>query len=234
MPAAIITGASKGIGKAIAHLLVSKGFDVGICARTLEDLLALKSSLLQINPNVRIVAESVNVSDEEAVNAFANACLTNFNTIDILVNNAGVFIPGAILDLDTSQLKNTIDVNLMSAFWMTKCIAPQMIHQKAGHIFNMCSVASLQAYPNGGAYSISKYALLGFSENLREELKIYNVKVTAICPGAVYTDSWKSSGVDPNRLMEANDIAESLWSAYNLSNKAVVEKIIIRPQLGDL
>src|SRR5690606_31521597 len=210
MPAAIITGASKGIGKAIAHLLVSKGFDVGICARTLEDLLALKSSLLQINPNVRIVAESVNVSDEEAVNAFANACLTNFNTIDILVNNAGVFIPGAILDLDTSQLKNTIDVNLMSAFWMTKCIAPQMIHQKAGHIFNMCSVASLQAYPNGGAYSISKYALLGFSENLREELKIYNVKVTAICPGAVYTDSWKSSGVDPNRLMEANDIAESL------------------------
>lgn len=234
MPAAIITGASKGIGKAIAHLLVSKGFDVGICARTLEDLLALKSSLLQINPNVRIVAESVNVSDEEAVNAFANACLTNFNTIDILVNNAGVFIPGAILDLDTSQLNNTIDVNLMSAFWMTKCIAPQMIHQKAGHIFNMCSVASLQAYPNGGAYSISKYALLGFSENLREELKIHNVKVTAICPGAVYTDSWKSSGVDPNRLMEANDIAESLWSAYNLSNKAVVEKIIIRPQLGDL
>lgn len=234
MPAAIITGASKGIGKAIAHLLVSKGFDVGICARTLEDLLALKSTLLQINPNVKIVAESVNVCDEEAVNAFANACLTNFKTIDILVNNAGVFIPGSIMDLNTTQLKNTIDVNLMSAFWMTKCIAPRMMQQKAGHIFNMCSVASLQAYPNGGAYSISKYALLGFSENLREELKIHNVKVTAICPGAVYTDSWKSSGVDPNRLMEANDIAESLWSAYNLSNKAVVEKIIIRPQLGDL
>lgn len=103
-----------------------------------------------------------------------------------------------------------------------------------GHIFNMCSVASLQAYPNGGSYSISKYALLGFSDNLREELKQDNIKVTAICPGATFTPSWEGSGVAPERIMEAADIANMLWSAYRLSPAANVENIILRPVKGDL
>lgn len=234
MPAAIITGASKGIGSAIAQLFVSKGFDVGLCARNSEGLIQLQKSLANINPNVKVLVAALNVNDEHAVKKFANDCYDQLGNIDILVNNAGVFIPGKILELQTENLQETINVNLMSAFWMTQIIAPKMIAQNKGHIFNMCSVASLQAYPNGGAYSISKYALLGFSDNLRFELKDYNVKVTAVCPGAVYTDSWKGSGVDPERIMDASDIAESIWSAYQLSPKAVVEKLIIRPQLGDL
>lgn len=131
-------------------------------------------------------------------------------------------------------LEQMIAVNLYSAYHLTRTIIPKMIVQKSGHIFNMCSIASLQAYTNGGAYSISKFALAGFSKNLREEMKPFAVKVTAVYPGAAYTDSWAGSGVDPKRIMEANDIAEMIYAAAKLSPQACVEDIIMRPQLGDL
>jgi short-subunit dehydrogenase len=98
----------------------------------------------------------------------------------------------------------------------------------------MCSIASLKAYPNGGAYSISKFALAGFSKNLREEMKPFGIKVTAVYPGAAYTDSWAGSGVDPVRIMEADDIASMIYAASLLSPQACVEDIVLRPQLGDL
>jgi short-subunit dehydrogenase len=109
-----------------------------------------------------------------------------------------------------------------------------MLAQKAGHIFNICSIASLNAYEQGGAYSISKFALLGFSKNLRLELKDQGIKVTAVCPGAVFTNSWAGSGVDPKRIMESSDIAKMVYTASQLSPQAVVEDIVMRPQLGDL
>jgi short-subunit dehydrogenase len=109
-----------------------------------------------------------------------------------------------------------------------------MIKQKSGHIFNICSIASLNAYANGGAYSISKFALLGFSKNLREEMKPNGIKVTAVLPGATMSASWKGASIDPNRIMEANDIATMVYAASQLSAQAVVEDIILRPQLGDL
>jgi short-subunit dehydrogenase len=98
----------------------------------------------------------------------------------------------------------------------------------------MCSIASLQAYANGASYSISKFALAGFSKNLREELKPHNIKVTAVYPGAVYTDSWSGSGVDPNRIMQSRDVAELIFTVSKLSPQACVEEIVLRPQLGDL
>jgi len=98
----------------------------------------------------------------------------------------------------------------------------------------MCSIASLNAYPNGGAYSISKFAMHGFSKNLREELKPHNIKVTAVFPGAAYTDSWSGSGIDPKCIMEASDIASMVYAASQLSAQACVEEIVLRPQLGDL
>jgi short-subunit dehydrogenase len=109
-----------------------------------------------------------------------------------------------------------------------------MIQKGKGHIFNICSIASLKAYPNGGSYGISKYALHGFSQNLRTELKDKGIKVTGVYPGATYTNSWLGSGVAPERIMEANDIAHMLYAATQLSQQAVVEEIILRPQLGDL
>jgi short-subunit dehydrogenase len=109
-----------------------------------------------------------------------------------------------------------------------------MMEKKKGHIFNMCSIASLKAYKNGGSYSISKFALLGFTKNLREEMQLYGIKVTAVMPGAVYTDSWSGSGVSPQRIMASEDVAALINSASQLSVQAVVEEIILRPQLGDL
>jgi short-subunit dehydrogenase len=109
-----------------------------------------------------------------------------------------------------------------------------MISAKAGHIFTMCSVASLGAYPNGGSYSISKFALLGMTKNLRHELKQHGIKVTAVIPGAAYTDSWKESGLPEQRFMEAEDIASMIYAATLLSPQAVVEEIVMRPQLGDI
>jgi short-subunit dehydrogenase len=105
---------------------------------------------------------------------------------------------------------------------------------KSGHIFTICSIASLAAYPGGGAYGISKYALLGFTKNLRHELREHGIKVTAIIPGAVYTDSWKGSGVPEDRIMEDRDIARMIYACSQLSLQAVVEEIVVRPQLGDL
>ena len=109
-----------------------------------------------------------------------------------------------------------------------------MIEKKQGHIFNICSIASTQAYTNGGSYSISKFAMLGFSKNLREELKPYGIKVTSVLPGAVYTDSWSGSGVDPSRIMQNDDVSKMVFAASQLSPQACVEEIIMRPQLGDL
>jgi len=109
-----------------------------------------------------------------------------------------------------------------------------MIKAGSGHIFNICSIASLQAYSFGGSYSISKYALEGFSKNLREELKDKGIKVTGVYPGATYTNSWAGSGVEPSRIMESNDIAKMIIAAAHLSPQAVVEDIVMRPQLGDL
>ena len=109
-----------------------------------------------------------------------------------------------------------------------------MLRDRSGHIFTLCSIASLAAYPGGGSYSISKFALLGFTRNLRHELKTKGIKVTAVIPGAVYTDSWKDSGIEEGRIMEAEDIARLIFATSQLSPQAVVEELVIRPQLGDL
>jgi short-subunit dehydrogenase len=110
--------------------------------------------------------------------------------VDILINNAGIFTPGSIYNEEDGLLQSMIETNVYSAYHLTRCLVPKMIEAKQGHIFNMCSIASLNAYANGGSYSISKFALLGFSKNLREELKPHHIKVTAVSPGAVMSDSW--------------------------------------------
>jgi short-subunit dehydrogenase len=105
---------------------------------------------------------------------------------------------------------------------------------KSGHIFNMCSIASIKAYDNGGSYAIAKFALLGFSKCLREELKAHGIRVTAIMPGATKTASWDGVDLPEERFMKVEDVAEMVYAAYSLSGRSVVEEVIIRPQLGDI
>ena len=127
-----------------------------------------------------------------------------------------------------------IETNLYSAYYFTRTMLPQLNSTAKKHIFNICSVASLKAYPQGGSYSISKYALLGFSNNLREELKEKGIRVTAVMPGATWSNSWAGVELPESRLMQAADIALSIWNAWSLSASSVVEDIVLRPQLGDL
>ncbi len=233
MPTAIITGATQGIGAAIAKKLASEKFTLCICSRNESELKNFKTELEALgSPEVFIKA--ADLSDKETAKNFALFALKQLKTVDILVNNAGVFIPGNLCDEPEGQLEQMMQVNVYSAYAITRVIAPAMKESKKGHIFNMCSVASLKAYPMGGSYSISKYALLGFSDNLREELKMNNIKVTALCLGATNSRSWQGSGVPVERIMPADDVAKILWTAYNLADSTNLETIIMRPQFGDL
>jgi short-subunit dehydrogenase len=230
----VITGASKGFGKAIAEKFASEGYSLYICSRNELALYGTVEELLTRFPEITVKAKPFDLSIKEQAQAFGNWVLDFRMSIDILINNAGLFLPGSVHDEEDGVLEQMINVNLYSAYHLTRVIIPAMIAQKAGHIFNMCSIASFQAYNNGGAYSISKFALAGFSKNLREEMKEYGIKVTAVFPGAAFTDSWAGSGIDRQRIMEASDIAEIIYSASRLSPQACVEEILIRPQLGDL
>ena len=230
----IITGASKGLGRAVAEKFAAHGYDLFLCSRDPKALAAAALQLESRYPSISIRARAFDLGEKEQARGFGQWVLDAGESVDVLVNNAGQFLPGSVRDEGEGVLEQLIAVNLYSAYHLTRTLLPAMIARKTGHIFNICSVASLKAYPNGGAYSISKFALAGFSANLREELKTSGIKVTTVYPGAAYTDSWAGSGVDPARIMEAGDIAEMLYAATTLSRQATVEEILLRPQLGDL
>ena len=231
---AVITGATKGIGKAIAEMLYKKGINISVCSRDLYDLQGLKQELTKGNKDPKCHIFQADMSKKEEVQAYAKDILGKLGTVDILINNAGIFVPGTISDEPDGTLENMIDTNLYSAYHLSRALIPGMKAQKNGHIFNMCSVASIKAYPTGGSYSISKFALLGFSKCLREELKEWGIKVTSILPGATWSYSWKGVEMPEERLMQPADIAQVVWGALSTTPSAVVEEIIIRPQLGDL
>ncbi|HWK02352.1 MAG TPA: SDR family oxidoreductase [Puia sp.] len=230
----IITGASRGLGKAIAEKFAANGYDLYLCSQREAVLQETVKELSAKYPGIRIRAKAFDLAVKEQAQQFGNWILEEKIVPDVLVNNAGQFTAGSVHNEEEGALEKMIAVNLYSAYHLSRTLLPGMMAQKKGHIFNICSIASLQAYPNGGAYSISKFALAGFSRNLREEMKPHGIKVTAIYAGATYTDSWAGSGIDPRRIMEAGDIAEMVYAASRLSPQAAVEDILLRPQLGDL
>lgn len=229
----IITGASRGIGFAIAEIFAKNGYNLIITSRSDFNLYKAMEALQTKYPSITVHAKAFDLAEKQESIAFGNWCLTRGNPA-ILINNAGAFEPGTITEEADGVLEKQMATNLFSAYHVSRVLLPLMKQNKAGHIFNLCSVASLMAYPNGGAYSISKYALHGFSTNLREELKPHNIKVTSVFPGAVHTDSWKGFDNSDKRIMESADVAQMVFAASQLSFAACVEQIILRPQLGDL
>lgn len=214
--------------------MAKNGVNLILNARNAKELDQTRNICKEINSTIELHTFRADVSKKEEVQALGDFCLDTFPTIDILVNNAGVFIPGSIHHEEEGMLEKMIDTNLYSAYHLTRKILPQMLKQKRGHLFNMCSTASIYAYPNGGSYSISKFALLGMTKVLREELKDKGIRVTAILPGATWSASWEGVNLPEERLMKAGDVAKALWNAYELSENAVIEELVIRPQLGDL
>lgn len=228
----VITGASQGIGKGIAERFAMAGANLFLVSRNMDRQVAWQQELME-KYGVSISSFNADLSVKEQVYSFADRVLSAAGDIDILVNNAGSFVPGSVHNEPEGQLEKMIELNLYSAYHLTRRIVPVMMRRKAGHIFNICSIAAFAAYPNGGSYSISKFAMEGFSKNLREEMKPYGIKVTSVHPGATFTSSWEGY-VERSRIMEVEDVANMIFAASSLSPTACVEDIILRPQLGDL
>jgi short-subunit dehydrogenase len=229
----VVTGGTKGIGRAILERFASAGFDVATCARKQADLIQLKEDV-EKKYLVKIFVQAADMSDKNQVKVFTDFINKLSRPVDVLVNNAGHFVPGQVMEEPDGTLESMIEGNVYSAYYATRGLIDSMKSNKSGHIFNMCSIASIMAYPNGGSYAISKFALLGFSKVLREELKEFGIRVTAVLPGATKTASWAGSTLPDSRFMKPEDVAEAVFSAYSLSPHSVVEELLIRPQLGDI
>ena len=228
----VITGATKGIGLALSGLFAAQGANIAICSRTMDDVVAVAQTLSEQYPNIEIIGHVADMSKKESVKEFAAVIAEDWDRVDVLINNAGVFIPCPLADADTEDaFELMMDTNLYSAYYLTQALLPLMLPHQSGHIFNMCSIASIMPY---GAYAVSKHAMLGFSRVLREELKTKGIRVTAVMPGATYTASWEGTDLPEDRFMKASDIAAAVWGCYQLSPQTVVEELILRPQLGDI
>lgn len=220
---AVVTGGTKGIGRAIADKLTAEGFDVVVCARSVEGI-----------SGDSYFPFAADLGTRAGVSALVDYVRSLGRSVDILVNNTGAFLPGQIQNEAEGTFEQLMNTNVASAYHLTRGLVGEMVSRRKGHIFMMCSTASITPYTNGGSYCISKFALLGMSRVLREELKPTGVKVTALLPGATLTDSWAGTDLPTDRFLEAADVANSLWAAYTLSSSAVIEEILLRPQLGDI
>jgi short-subunit dehydrogenase len=229
----VVTGGTKGIGRAAIEVFAAHGFRIFTCSRSENDLETLRREITEMYPEVKLFTEVCDMGDKAAVILFSKKVTEQFDTVDVLINNAGLFLPGTISEEDEGTFETMINVNIGGAYHLTRALLPLVKRSKGGHIFNMCSTASITAYTNGGSYCISKFAMLGFSRVLREELKTEKVRVTAVLPGATLTDSWAGTTLSGERFMQSSDIARAVWDCYSLKT-AVVEELLLRPQLGDI
>ncbi len=230
---AVITGGTKGIGKALIEKFASQGFDIITCSRNSNDLNELEGDV-KSNSDAKVHTFKVDMSKKGEVQAFAKSIMDIEGNVEVLINNAGLFIPGAMHEEPEGALEQMIDTNLYSAYHLTRGLIESMKSNKKGHIFNICSTASIVPYANGGSYCISKFAMLGMSKVLREEMKEHDVRVTSIMPGATLTASWEGVDLPEERFMKPEDVAEAVFNAYSMSDRTVIEEIVMRPQLGDI
>ncbi len=230
---AVITSGTKGIGRATVKKFYQEGFDIVTCARNQADLESLKSQL-ESNGSNKVHIRATDMSKKEEVLAFAQMVLDLDQTVDVLVNNTGTFIPGSVHNEEDGALETMIETNLYSAYYLTRKLIGGMMKAKSGHVFTMGSIAGIDSYDNGGSYSISKFAMRGFTKALREEMKAHGIRVTSVLAGATYTASWEGVDLPLERFMKATDIADAIYGANALSKQTVVEEILVRPQLGDI
>lgn len=233
-PWILITGVSKGIGRALALRFAREGYGVAGCARGQEGLDRLREELAALAPDVPRLLLQADLATEPGLKAFINAVRQAGMTPAILIHNAGLFQPGSVLDAEEGQLEYLMRINLFSAYHLTRAFVPDMIRAGGGHVFTLCSVASLQAYAGGASYAVTKFALLGLTRSLRAETRDTGLKVTALLPGATWSDSWAGVTHPPERLMDPDDLAELVWTSSRLGPAAVVEELLVRPQKGDL
>ncbi|GAA4210063.1 3-oxoacyl-ACP reductase FabG [Pedobacter jeongneungensis] len=224
---AVITGATKGIGRAISLKLAQNGYDLILVARGEDDLNALKHELTPYRNAV--VIHQADCSVKEEVYAFLNSTVIDFSNVTVLVNNVGIFLPGSLLDEADEIFEKQQHLNLNAGYYISKFFGKKMRSAKQGHIFNICSVASKAPVKNGGSYSVTKAAMLSLNHVLRQELAPHNVKVTAFLPGSTKTSSWEGTTIPDEKFVQPEDIAETLFTILNLSKGVNVDEVLITP-----
>jgi len=231
---AIVTGTTKGIGSAIVRQLAAHNFNIVLCSRNQQELDAQLAELREANPKLRFYGMKADMENMTDVKEFAKFSLKCLGSADVLVNNAGLYIPSDVLQEEESSLERQMKVNVYAPHYLSKFIAESMKLKSAGHIFNICSIASVKPVINAGSYSISKAALLSLSKVLREALMPFGIKVTAILPGATLTDSWAGTTLPSERFIAPEDVARSIINCLQMSAGANVEEVLIRPLKGDI
>jgi short-subunit dehydrogenase len=224
---AIITGATKGIGKAIAIELAKAGYNIVAGARDEKDLSLLKEILE--NNGVEVLTFQVNMSKKAEVSHFFDAAVKAVGSFDVLVNNVGVFLPGNLLEEDDEVFEMQQAINTNAAYYLSKSVGKLMVHQRKGHIFNICSVASKAPVDDAGSYSVTKAAMLSLNHVLRKELAPHQIKVTAFVPGSTYTSSWEGTSLEKSKFVQPEDIAKLVNVILQLSAGANVDEIEISP-----
>ena len=234
MYTALITGSSRGIGKAIAIKFASNGFNVVLHGRNEELLKEVQHTLQLEYPVIRVVYIVADLSTTKGIEQFIK-CFSELDLgLDVLVNNAGLFLPGPMMEESSGQFEYLWQVNMSSAYHVTRAMWKLLSKSSRAHVINICSIASITAYEAGGTYSLVKHALLGFSKSLRKEGISKGIRVTSVMPGATLTDSWAGVDLPPDRFMTPESVANVCYTAFDINQDTVMEEVVIRPILGDL
>jgi len=229
---AIVTGATKGIGKALVFHLAANNYNIAFCSRDERQVDDLITELSKDYSALRFYGLKADMENPEDVKYFAEFANENLGFIDVLINNAGLYIPAELLKEEELCLERQMQVNVFAPHYLSKFFAAKMCKEGEGHIVNICSVASLEPVISAGSYSISKMALLGLTKALREELRPAGVKVTAILPGSTLTDSWSGTNLPAEWFISADDVARTVINCLQLSLGANIDEIVIRPVNG--
>ena len=222
---ALITGAGKGIGRALAIALAAEGVNIGLVARTIGDIEKVAAHLK--STGVKIVTATADVSDKAQVDAAVEKISSQLGFIDILINNAGIATFGGFLEIDPVQWEQIIRTNLLGVYFVTRAVLPAMIEKKTGDIVNISSTAGQRGAALTSAYSASKFGLMGLSESLMQEVRKHNIRVTALTPSTVATElaiDLKLTDGNPQKVMQPEDFAELVVSQLKLNRRVFVKE----------
>jgi len=225
---AVVTGAGRGIGAAIAKRLASLGGTTVLCGRTRESLTASAGAIAQTGGRAEV--QPCDVSDLDSVQALARQVESKFGRLDILVNNAGIGgFGGPLHELAPEVWDKILNTNLRGVYYTIRALAPLMIRAKAGHIINISSIAGKNALPNGAAYAASKWGLNGLSYSVAEELRVHNIRVSVICPGSTNTDLSPHQGKNVSKMLQPDDVAHVVAMLVTQAPQAFASEVILRP-----
>jgi 3-oxoacyl-[acyl-carrier protein] reductase len=224
---ALVTGASRGIGFAIARKLVGMGAKLSICARHNEPLERAANELRKQGPAV--LATPADVTRRNDLDSVVKRTEQSFGPIELLVNNAGIGYFSAIEDASEAQWDSVLDTNLKAVFLLSTMVVPGMIRRRAGQIINIASLAGKSAFAGGSIYCASKWGLLGLTQCMAEDLRAYGIRVSAVCPGTVATEFSPHGGKDVAKMLQPEDVAHAVEALLTQSSRSFISEVLLRP-----